>query len=243
MTYGGLMKSVLASALALLQISCSWLPRKTETPVRTLIDEAPGGSKELVVLLPGRLTTPEEFERVGFLDLVREAYPDARIARPDLHLGYYKKRSAIDRLHEDIVEPAKADGLDKVTLVGISMGGLGAMLYDLQHPGLADELILLSPFLGEAEVIAEIDAAGRLPAWQVPPQDERDFSRTLWQGIKKREGRGAPILLGCGNDDRLAPTSRLAARELPMADDPVWQSGGHDWPTWRRLFREIRGLP
>ena len=237
------MKRLLVAGLALFQAACSWLPRKTETPLPSRAEDAPGGSKELVVLLPGRLTTPAEFDREGFTELVRKAYPDARIVRPDLHIGYYRNRTAIDRLHEDVIVPARKAGLRKVTLVGISMGGLGAMLYDLEHPGVVDEMMLLSPFLGEDEVIAEIDRAGSVDAWDVEPEGERDFSRAIWKRIRERDDvKAAPIRLGCGTDDRLAPTSRLAERELPMQGAAVWLDGGHDWPTWRHLFSVMTGL-
>jgi pimeloyl-ACP methyl ester carboxylesterase len=233
------MKSLFAAGLAMLQVSCAWLPRKVETPVRMLIDDGPKDARELVVLLPGRLTTPEEMDREGFTGLVRNAYPEARIVRPDLHIGYYKKRLSTERIHQDIVVPARAAGIKRVVLVGVSMGGLGAMLYDLQQPGIADELILLSPFLGEEEVIEEIEAAPSLRAWTGEPVGSRDYSRTLWKALQQRElraGEAAPIRLGCGLDDRLAPTSRLAARELPLQGRAVWQEGGHDWSTWRALF-------
>ena len=239
------MKSLCAAALAILQASCAWIPRKTEAPVPMRVDEPPSTAKQLVVLLPGRLTTPQEIDREGFTELARTAFPDARIVRPDLHIGYYRNRTAVDRLHEDIILPAQREGISKVTLVGISMGGLGAMLYDLEKPGVADELILLSPFLGEPEVIEEIQTAGDLQRWQEEPESERDFSRAIWKRIREREAKGlsaAPIKLGCGLSDRLAPTSRLAERELPLRGGAVWQTGGHDWPTWRALFRELNGI-
>jgi len=230
----------------MLQVGCAWIPRKTETPLPMLIDPGASDTRHLVVLLPGRLTTPREMDREGFTELARQAFPGARIVRPDLHIGYYRNRTAIDRLHEDIILPAQRDGLSQVTLVGISMGGLGAMLYDLEKPGIADELILLSPFLGEAEVISEIDAAGDLKSWKADVQGERDFSRAIWKRIQARPSEKTPaaaIQLGCGTEDRLSPTSRLAERELPLSSEAVWMAGGHDWPTWRALFRKIRGMP
>lgn len=237
------MKSFFAAVLAMLQVGCAWIPRKTEAPVRMLIDEGPADAQELVVLIPGRLTTPEEMDREGFTGLVRQAYPKARIVRPDLHIGYYRKRAAVDRIHHDIVLPARADGIDQVTMVGISMGGLGAMMYDLEHPGVADELVMLSPFLGEEDVIQEIQSAGDLQNWLPGEPSERDYSRMLWKRIQEREksgGTASPIHLGCGLADRLSPASRLAERELPMKSTPIWQTGGHDWATWRALFAEMK---
>ena len=60
------------------------LPDATR-PVRTLsyAPKAGGKANELVVLLPGRFSQPEEFERHGIVDLVREKRPHARVAAPD----------------------------------------------------------------------------------------------------------------------------------------------------------------
>jgi hypothetical protein len=56
-----------------------------------LLEFEPQGreARELVLLLPGRLSPPEEFVQFGLVDLVRRERPSARIVAPDLHLGYY----------------------------------------------------------------------------------------------------------------------------------------------------------
>ena len=54
-----------------------------------------------------------------------------------------------------------------------------------------------------------------------------------------------PIHLGLGRQDRFADRHALLAAVLP-AGDVDWVSGGHDWPTWRRLwdnFLDQRFLP
>jgi len=193
---------------------------------------------ELVVLLPGRWSTPEEFADEGFLALVRERHPRARIVMPDLHLGYYRDRSAIERLRQDLVLPARREGMERLTLVGISLGGLGALLYDLEHPGEADRLVLLSPFAGEAEVIDEISRAGGVSRWQPGEVAGDDFSRRLWIGLKRQWGGGRrpSVWLGCGRQDRLAPASRRIAEDFLPPGGMVWRDGGHDWATWRALY-------
>lgn len=194
-----------------------------------------------MILLPGRHSLPSEFEREGFIDLLRDARPSAQIVVPDLHIGYYRNRSMAERLHEDIIAPAKKAGVRRITLVGISMGGLGAMLYELEYPGNVDELILLSPFLGDESVIADISAQGGLPGWKPEGKEPDRFSRKLWLGIRDRwlPRKDRPIVrLGCGESDRLASTTRLAAAELDPAKT-VWLAGDHDWATWNALMRRL----
>jgi pimeloyl-ACP methyl ester carboxylesterase len=234
------MKCLLLLFLAMLP-SCALLPRATPVPVRILPGGKPDGD-ELVVFLPGRWSRVEEFEREEFFKIAGQRWPDARLVAADLHLGYFKNRSMARRLHEDVVLPARRDGVRKLRIVGISMGGLGALIYDVEYPGSANELILLSPFLGEEDALREIEAAGELAKWSPGPVAESDFTRKLWLNLRKNqcEREVHPrILLGCGKDDRLAGSNHLFAREFLKSDEQRWIAGGHDWPTWRTLLEEL----
>ena len=227
--------------LALVLSSCGLLPRSTPAPVRT-VSAGPEAAKELTVLLPGRWSTVDEFEREGFFESAKERWPEGRVVAADLHLGYYKKREAARRIHEDIIVPARENGVTTVRVVGISMGGLGALIYDLEYPDDIDEMYLLSPFVGDEEVIDEIRAAGGLRNWEVEPKGERDFSRMLWCGLKSRwiqKNDRPEVRLACGTEDRLVESNRLFVREFLDSEDALWREGDHDWPTWRRLFREM----
>lgn len=224
--------------LSLLLASCTFLARPAPAPLRMQVDAPDSAATELVVLLPGRHSLPDELVREGFVEKVRTARTAARIVTPDLHIGYYKRRSTSARLHDDIIAPARAAGIEHVTLVGISMGGLGAMLYELERPGEIDEILLLSPFLGDDEVIEDIAAQGGLARWQPQGEAPDRFSRPLWEKLRddwlRRDAR-ALLRLGCGESDRLAATTRLAARELSPVQT-VWLPGDHDWPTWNALI-------
>lgn len=234
------MQRILALISLILLPSCAFLPRATPSPVPTLTGGAAKG-RELIVFLPGRWSRVEEFEREGFFEIARKRWPQACLVAPDLHLGYYKNQSIARRLHEDVILPARRSGVTQVRIVGISMGGLGALIYDVEYPGNADELILLSPFVGEEEALQEIEAAGTLQNWQPGTIAERDFTRKLWLRLREnrlsgKEKSPTPILLGCGTEDRLAPSNRLFAKEFLKPEAQTWIPGNHDWPTWRLLF-------
>lgn len=233
------MRRFLLGLPTLLLASCGVIPDRPTTPVRTLVSDPAAEPDELVVLLPGRWSEPEEFSQEGFTALVRERHPDARIVAPDLHLGYYQSRIAARRLEEDVIAPARRDGVDRVIVVGISMGGLGALIHSVEFPGSADELILLSPFAGEPEVIDEIAAAGGMRNWSPPPElEEDDFSRRLWMALKRSEQ--LPVIrLACGESDRLASTSRRIEEDLLKPGECLWLPGDHDWPTWNALYRRL----
>lgn len=228
----------LFSLLTLFLSSCGLLPRSTPAPVPTITGGSPAGS-ELVVFLPGRWSTVDEFEREGFFKIAAERWPAARLVAADLHLGYYKSRSSAKRVHEDIIAPARKSGVKTVRVVGVSMGGLGALIHDLEYPEDIDEIYLLSPFVGEEEVIAEIGAAGGVRKWDGEPKSERDFSRKLWRGLETKwleQGRRPEVRLACGTEDRLAGSNRQFAAGFLKKDEVLWIPGDHDWPAWRVLF-------
>jgi hypothetical protein len=43
----------------------------------------------------------------------------ADLVAVDAHLGYYYKRTIIDRLREDVLVPAKVQGYRRIVVVGI----------------------------------------------------------------------------------------------------------------------------
>lgn len=221
--------------------SCAYIPRPASIPVKTLSSGDPA-SKDLIVFLPGRWSLPKEFEREGLQNIAKAKWPEARFVIPDLHLGYYEENSMATRLHQDVILPARKVGVETVRFVGVSMGGLGSLIYDIEHPGEVDEIYLLAPFLGEEDVIAEITAAGSLEKWKPTELGEKDFSRKLWLKLReKRKGKDKlpTIHLGTGTEDRLARSSRLFASEFLSEKDQTWILGAHDWETWRELFEQM----
>lgn len=115
--------------LACLLGSCAYLPRAARTPLPVVV-AGPAVSREMVVFLPGRRSLPQDYERKGFFKIAAQRWPGARLVAPDLHMTYYRDRSAVIRLHEDVIAPARKQGVKRIHLVGISLGGMGAVLYD-----------------------------------------------------------------------------------------------------------------
>lgn len=228
-----------AGLMAGLLSSCLWIPRQPETPVRTISSEPSGKSRQLVVMLPGRWSRPEEFQQEGLMQLARDHWPHARIVAPNLHLGYYTNRVIVDRLHHDVILPAKRDGVKEIIVVGVSMGGLGALIYDLEHPGIIDRMILLSPFVGDEKVVQEIDAAGGIRSWNPGPVEEKDFSRKLWLGLKREwlgQRQRPDVILACGDKDRLRPSNERFASDFLKPREVIGLPGDHDWRTWKTAF-------
>lgn len=227
----------------LLSTAC-YRPQPTTVPLRTLDAPvaAPAASRTadrcLVVFLPGRGDLPEDFFRQGFDRELREAGSSCEVVAVDAHLGYYYERSIEDRLRQDVIAPARARGVDEIWLVGISLGGLGSVLYTKEHPREIEGIVMLAPYLGEEEVIDEIAAAGGLRAWEPRGPLERFDFRRIWQWLDRANPRRPPIYLAYGERDRFSRAHALLADALPP-DRVITLPGRHTWRTWSRLWSAV----
>jgi pimeloyl-ACP methyl ester carboxylesterase len=192
----------------------------------------------LLLLLPGRYDTPQDLISQGFPDALRRAGVNADIALPDLHFGYVLAGSAVERLHADIILPARRAGYRHVWLAGISIGGTNALLYLQQHPGLADGAFLIAPYLGEDGLLREIADAGGAARWTSAAAAPEDFGRALWLWLQARgaESDQPRLYLGYGASDRFVAANALLAATLPPQNTVV-TDGGHQWEPWLRIWK------
>src|SRR5205085_5014027 len=103
-------------------------------PLPTTFVAAPQAARRLVVVLPGRGDDLRGLRSSGIVQAVQSAWPDADVVLTGLALGYYLEGLAEQRLH-DVIAPARRRGYTQVWLVGASLGGMGAILYDRAYPG------------------------------------------------------------------------------------------------------------
>jgi len=243
-----------ALLVGLLLSGCGFLPRPTIVPMAMQTERSACGGpvRTLLVFLPGAGSFPEEFVQEGFVQEVRRRGIAADMLLVDAHRGYYNERSILERLERDVIAPARSQGIDAIWLVGISLGGLGALLHEQASPGQVKGLVVLAPYLGEESVIREVAQAGGLAAWKraAPGAADAAFDVRLWrwlQGYGAAAGGTAqqrpPLYLGYGLGDRFATPNALLGAVLPPAQVFTTQ-GGHDWPAWRTLWgRMLEVLP
>jgi pimeloyl-ACP methyl ester carboxylesterase len=157
------------------------------------------------------------------------------------HIGYYREKKLLRRLKEDVIEPAKRRGYRRIWLVGISLGGFGAIWYDVENPADLAGIVALSPYLGEPEMVDEVKRASGLREWRPPADGEFDDQHRIWRGLKSYE-RGersvGRIYVGYGLGDKFATPDGLLAAILPNKQ-VFTMEGGHEWPVWRALWDEI----
>jgi pimeloyl-ACP methyl ester carboxylesterase len=187
-----------------------------------------------MVWLPGAYHAAQDFVTAGFAQAVRARQIGLDLIFIDMELEHVGDRSALQKLHSDIVSPARAAGIS-VWLGGISLGGLFALDYAASHPDEVDGLCLLAPYLGSRILTNEIARAPGLAAWQPDELAEADEQRRVWRYIKNRRAGSPPLYLGFGREDRFSAAHELLAATLP-ADSVDVISGGHEWPTWCSLW-------
>jgi pimeloyl-ACP methyl ester carboxylesterase len=205
-----------------------------------IFDRAPQrhGDRIALVMLPGAKNTPQQFMEHGFIRALRERDLAVDAMALNAHENYYLDRKEIEMLLLDALDEVKAMGYRRVWMLGISLGGLGAMLSTLQRMADIEGLLLLAPFLGTRGIVAEVAAAGGLQqgGLEAGGDMERQFLAELGTAIADASFPG--IYLGYGLGDRFLGASELLSACLPP-HRVLTASGGHDWDTWRRLWNGL----
>ena len=194
--------------------------------------------RTLIVYLPGNGDAANAFKRYGLLSLMGDRRISADVVGVDAHLGYYLNGSVIERLKQDVIDPAKKRGYDHIWLVGNSLGAYGSLLYVSRYPADISGVVLLGAYAGERKIVREIDHAGGLNAWEPGTIVEKDWDRQLWAWLKQYPGHATeypPLYLGYGRWDRFTYCQDLLATVLP-ADRDVVVVGEHDWSTWKKAW-------
>ncbi|MDE2275868.1 MAG: alpha/beta hydrolase [Burkholderiales bacterium] len=213
-------------------------------PLDTWVDD--GGcpatlAPVLLVLLTGAHMAPQEMVQQGFIAAVRQRHLAVDVTVADANLRYAYDGTLLERLHDDVMAPARAAGWRRIWLGGISLGGYAALLYAMRNPGAIEGLTLIAPYLGRPPLLRAIAAAGGPAAWQrtAGPAPAGDIDHALWHWLAAPPAVmrpiAPPIWLGYGTEDRLIEGDRLLATLLP-ADRVATAPGGHDWPPWRALW-------
>jgi pimeloyl-ACP methyl ester carboxylesterase len=206
---------------------------------------ARGRAQRLVVVLPGRGDDLTGLQHAGIAQAIQSQWPDADVMLSGLAMGYYLQGGAITRLHNEIIAPARSRGYREVWLLGASLGGLGALMYDNQWPGTIDGMVLMAPYLGEKPLLQQIAHEGGISRWDpgpVPAQvDGRNFQHELWRGLKTWSGdpsRSRNVWLAYGDQDYLRDTMPSLTPLLPPSQVLV-RPGRHSWTVWTPASVEI----
>ena len=223
--------------------------------MRTWLDLAApeaGGTRapNLLVMLPGAYEQPENFFHQGFVQAVRTRQLPVDVMVVDAHASLYMAQTVLSQLREEVIVPAREQGYAAIWLLGISLGGMGALLYTASHPDDIAGVVALAPYLGPRHISVAAERAGGLQVWPTPayppPEDALDWR--LWRWIKAQvmpadpaapvAPEGPTLFWGYGETDRFAHGHRVVARAMPPERLAV-SAGAHDWPTWQDLWLQL----
>lgn len=238
---GRIWQGVLLATAAL--TGCT-IPPPTRAPMDVHVFLAPDGDgTRAVVFLPGRRDRPLDFVDNGLLADLWRQYPGVDAYIPDAHLGYYAQRSVIDRLHADVFAPLRARGYREIVVTGVSMGGLGALLYAHRYPENLDGIALVAPYLGETSLVRQVRAGGGPRTWDGPRPAPGEMIAGLpelwgWLGQWPQQRPNVPILLAYGEQDRFAAAHAMLGGLLPETNT-LTRDGGHRWVVWRALWQQV----
>ena len=215
-------------------------------PGNSIFDIAPSVSDQpiLLLMLPGAKNTPQQLADNGFIRALRERDLPVDALLLDAHVDLYLERADIEALLLQTLDEVRASGYRRIWLLGISLGGTGAMLCATQPGTEIEGVLLLAPFLGTRGIIAEVEAAGGLPHWGAGEISSRDYERALLERLRQSPPgtAGFPtVFLGYGAEDHYRGASIMLSAYLPEQHVCVIP-GGHDWETWQLLWQNLLDL-
>lgn len=194
----------------------------------------PEQNPRMMVMLPGLGNRVSVFRKRGFFDLVAQYqahFPRTGLVAADAHIGYYRDRSLVTRLTADVLDSYPNR---EVLLVGVSMGGFGAVILASQNPDAVQELVLIAPFLGGRK-FTERMKRGELN--EQPGDGPRKRALlSCWNFlVNSKDTHRITLLVGEG--DRFFPVAQVL-QDLAPHVRVIHGPGGHNWRTWSVLFQK-----
>lgn len=195
----------------------------------------------LLVFLPGIYDSTHDFEKNGFIsELARRKLPvDSMFVDAGVH--YYIAKKIVQRLHTDIILPARVEGYRHIWLVGVSLGGFGALLYAKEHPENISGVITIAPYLGKETITRKIATAGSVANVKDIKQGRYDYIYNLWAWLEMlapESGRRPPLFLAYGTEDKFVDANNLMASHLAKGHT-LTIKGKHNWTSWKQLWQKL----
>lgn len=217
-------------------------PARGALSTQSFVERGPAQAKGLIVMLPGFGDRPSDFENHAFVERLAAHAPGYDLLGVDAHYNYYRTGRVLRRLEQDVLGPAKRQGYRELWLLGVSMGGLGAVTYARAHASDVSGVILFAPFWGRGQVLRSVADARSLCDWHpesvsapMSVEDEAHLANWHWLRSSVCDQAGPPVWLAYGEQDVLSPAGRKVAEKLP-GEHVVTLPGGHDWEAWARLL-------
>jgi pimeloyl-ACP methyl ester carboxylesterase len=195
-------------------------------------------SKTLVLMFPGVGDDGETYVDHGFVQRL-QATRAVDVVTVDSYCQAFGSRKLLARVEQDVLAPARQQGYEQIWIVGISVGGTGALLTARHFENDIDGLVLFAPYLGHARVIGSIVAHGGIRKWK-PPAGNTGWTVDLWRWLQgyTRGERRPTIYLAAGTNDIWARAHRVLAEVVPP-EQVFSRPGGHAWKVWSPMWTSL----
>jgi pimeloyl-ACP methyl ester carboxylesterase len=226
----GRVRLVILSALLALSVSgCHYL-RAPEVPMSGEYFNYQAANTTLVVLLHGLGGGATNFQTYGTVEEIRSCRPAANIIGANSHFGYYREHNLVERLRVDIIQPARAAGITQIWFLGVSLGGMGTLVYQSEHLEDIEGIILMAPYLGEWD---------ELEAYIEDPLNNNVSSKPhfvkVWRNLDSSKSLQAMLTVAYGEDDSANRQHRWLSGLL-AEERVIVAPGGHRWTVWQKLW-------
>ncbi len=234
------LRLILLSFLLLALSACAGR-QKVSTPIQwQLYHTATVQSKNLLIMLPGINNSLFRFEEEGFFEDIKQYSLSFDVLTVGADIEYYMQGRLVSELQLHVIPFAKQQGYRNIVLGGISLGGYGSIWFNHEHADEIKGLLLIAPYLGEPEMLADIASYPDVGTWrkyQRPVKD--DFSSFVWHWIDDDIGaKQNQTLLVVGSKDKMFPAAQLLSQYLPD-EQVIIGSGRHNWYDWRKLWKNL----
>jgi hypothetical protein len=210
--------------------------------MKILHDPFPGPNRPdtLLVLLPPAQSELMDFHTMGFVGAVRALELTLDIVLAEVSYQHVMGRTVVSALSTQVLQPAQAAGYRNIWLAGISLGAFAALHYAAQRAEELAGILLIAPYPGTGDILAEISSVGGPVAWAGTLMADGADERAWWRWLCSESATGTwrtPVYLSTGREDRFARGQSMLSALLPDANVRTL-SGTHDWPTWQRLWQD-----
>lgn len=242
MRLGKKTKIILLMIIALTSVACA-LFVDVKKPVDLLWDKTGKKTDRLIIFFPGLYDTAEKFKDEAFFSLARKAGVTADMVSANVNIFHLAKEMMIERIEKDVFVQAKNSGYKNIWLVGVSLGGLNSLLFNIKHEKDICGVVTLAPYVANTPLIEDLRDAKEVKNWK-PDSDESKLAlekrlQFLWLWLKEKSSKNKlnNLYLGYGKQDRYIDAIKLFENILDK-NHVVSVEGGHTWVTGQMVWKK-----
>lgn len=235
-------KIILIIVFTLSLVTCALLV-DVKKPVELLWDKTGIKTDRLIIFFPGLYDTAEKFKDEDFFSIARKEGVSADLVSVNVNVFHLVKGMMIERVEKDIYETAKKKGYKNIWLVGVSLGGLNSLLFNIKHEKDLCGVVTLAPYVANTLLVEDLRDAKDIKNWK-PSTDADKLAlekrlQQLWVWLKEQSSNNnlKKVYLGYGKQDRYVDAIKLFENILDK-NHVVTVEGGHTWVTGQKIWQK-----